>query len=32
MGEGVVLYEINFGEDSAEIESVDPEKVLIILT
>jgi hypothetical protein len=24
MGEGVVLYEINFGEDSAEIESVDP--------
>ena len=24
MGEGVVLYEINFGEDSAEIELVDP--------
>ena len=24
MGEVVVLYEINFGEDSAEIESVDP--------
>ena len=24
MGEGVVLYEINFGEDSSEIESVDP--------
>ena len=24
MGEGVVLYEINFGEDSSEVESVDP--------
>ena len=24
MGEGVVLYEINFGEDSAEIELADP--------
>lgn len=24
MGEGVVLYEINFGEESADIESIDP--------